>query len=137
MQLVRASEGWHDGSMRLDDPVKHRRLLELDKMARRFVVEDALEMGEEHDVEIFFHLSDRCRVEPAGSASFVVRHETQEITINLPAAEGASARVHEGNLAPVQGWRSRSFDVRVPAPVIVWQARISGSVRLRTEITIL
>ena len=130
-------EGWHDGYMRLDDPVKHRRLLELDKIARRIVVEDALEMGEEHDVEIFFHLSERCRVEPAGSASFVVRHETQEIRINLPAAEGASARVHEGNLAPVQGWRSRSFDVRVPAPVIVWQARLCGSVRLRTEIAIL
>ena len=24
-------EGWHDGYMRLEDPVKHRRLIELDK----------------------------------------------------------------------------------------------------------
>ncbi len=93
-------------------------------------------MGEEHDVEIFFHLSERCRVEPAGSASFAVRQDTQEIRIDLPELEGASARVHEGNLAPLHGWRSRTLDVRVPAPVIVWQARVRDCVRLRTEIAI-
>src|SRR5690606_4806822 len=44
-------EGWHDGYLRLPDPVKHRRLLELDKAARILVVEDTLEMSEAHDVE--------------------------------------------------------------------------------------
>jgi len=34
------------------------------------------------------------------------------------------------------GWRSPAFDVRVAAPTIVWQARLSGPARLRTEIAI-
>jgi hypothetical protein len=34
------------------------------------------------------------------------------------------------------GWRSRAFDVRIPAPTIVWQARLSGTSRLRTEIVV-
>ncbi|MBV8031884.1 MAG: alginate lyase family protein, partial [Betaproteobacteria bacterium] len=58
-------EGWHDGYMRLPDPVKHRRLIELDKRERRIVVEDTLEMAEEHEVELLFHCSERCAVERA------------------------------------------------------------------------
>jgi hypothetical protein len=129
-------EGWHDGYMRLDDPVKHRRLIELDKIARRIVVEDTLEMGEEHDVELFFHFSERCRVDPCPDESFAASQDGQELRITLPSLEGASARLHQGSLAPLHGWRSPSFDTRVAAPVIVWQAQLAGSVRLRTEIAI-
>jgi heparinase II/III-like protein len=128
-------EGWHDGYMRLDDPVKHRRLVALDKAARRIVVEDTLEMGEEHDVEVFFHFSEHCRVEAAGER-FIASQDGQEVEITLPRAEGSSARVWQGNLAPLRGWRSRAFDVRVAAPVIVWQARLCGPVRLCSEIAI-
>src|SRR5438105_1305534 len=39
-------EGWHDGYMQLEDPVKHRRLIELDKGTRRLLIEDTLEMAE-------------------------------------------------------------------------------------------
>ena len=129
-------EGWHDGYMRLDDPVKHRRLVELDKVARRIVVEDTLEMGEEHDVELFFHLSERCRVDPCPDDSFAVSHDGREMRVTLPSLAGASARIDQGNLAPLQGWRSPAFDTRVAAPVIVWQARLAGSVHLRTEIAV-
>ena len=129
-------EGWHDGYMRLDDPVKHRRLVELDKRARRVVVEDTLEMGEEHDIELFFHFSERCNVAPGADLAFVATQDGQEMKINLPVVAGCSARVHRGNLAPVQGWRSPAFDVRVAAPVVVWHARLVGSVRLRTEIAL-
>jgi hypothetical protein len=128
-------EGWHDGYMRLDDPVKHRRLIELDKAARRIAIEDTLEMGEEHDVELFFHLSERCEVHPAGEG-FVISQGNISMRIVLPVVDGASSRVYQGNLAPLHGWRSPAFDMRVAAPTIVWQARLSGAVRLRTEMAI-
>src|SRR5688572_13117615 len=126
-------EAWHDAYLRLDDPVKHRRLIELDKAARRVLIEDTLEMGEEHDVELFFHFSERCKVDPC-PGGFVVTHDGISLTILLP--EGGSPCVYQGNLSPMLGWRSRAFDVRVPAPTIVWQARLSGTTRLRTLITV-
>jgi hypothetical protein len=129
-------EGWHDGYLRLEDPVKHRRLIELDKRARRVIVEDTLEMEEEHDVELFFHFSELCRVDPADSKSFVVSQAGVSIRIYLPVVENSSAHVYCGSAAPLAGWRSPAFDVRVPAPTIVWQARLSGPSRLRTEIAI-
>ena len=126
-------EAWHDAYLRLDDPVKHRRLIELDKPARRVLIEDTLEMGEEHEVELLFHFSEHCRVDPC-PGGFVISHDGVSMTLLLP--EGGSPTVYRGNLSPMLGWRSRAFDVRVPAPTVVWQARLSGTSRLRTEIAV-
>jgi hypothetical protein len=128
-------EGWHDGYCRLDDPVKHRRLIELDKPARRVAIEDTLEMAEDHQVELFFHCSERCKVEeiPGG---FLVSQEGGCATLLLPHHDNASVEVYRGSAAPLAGWVSRGFDVRHPASTIAWRARITGNVVLRSEILI-
>jgi Heparinase II/III-like protein/Heparinase II/III N-terminus len=128
-------EGWHDGYMRLDDPVKHRRLIQLHKKARLAVIEDTLEMGEEHEVELFFHCSEHCCVD-AVPGGYVVSQGEHSIRILLPAIDGASSVVQRGSLTPILGWVSRAFDRREPASTIVWKARVQGPVRLRTEIAI-
>src|SRR6185295_2959480 len=45
-------EGWHDGYLRLPDPVLHRRRLMLDKRSRSILIEDRLEMRGSHLVEL-------------------------------------------------------------------------------------
>ena len=128
-------EGWHDGYMRLDDPVKHRRLIELDKRARRVVVEDTLDMGEEHDVELFFHCSEHCNVD-AVPGGFVISQQGISIRLALPELDSGKSEVYRGSLAPLLGWVSRAFDSRQPAPTIVWRARLGGRAVLRTQILI-
>jgi hypothetical protein len=129
-------EGWHDGYMRLDDPVKHRRLIQLNKKARRVLIEDTLETGDEHDVELFFHCSEHCRVD-AVPGGYVVAQDGVSMRILLPQAENAASALHHGSLAPISGWVSRAFDRREPTTTIVWHARVLGTVRLRTEIALL
>ncbi len=124
-------EGWHDGYLRLPDPVKHRRLIELDKAARRLLVEDTLEMEDEHHVELLFHCAEDCTVTPDG-AGFLVAREGASARIVLPADGAAS--VYQGSLSPVFGWVSRGFDRRKPAPTLVWAARLRGPAVLRTTI---
>jgi hypothetical protein len=126
-------EGWHDGYLHLDDPVKHRRLIELDKAARRIVVEDTLETEGEHEVELFFHCHEACRVSPAGDG-FLISHGEQSLRLLLPRIAGARSLVYHGSLAPVAGWVARGFDGRVPAATIVWQARVNGRGVLRSEL---
>jgi hypothetical protein len=128
-------EGWHDGYRRLGDPVRHRRLIELDKAARRIVVEDTLEMAEEHEVELFFHCHEEAAVSEGGRGVQVRRGESA-LEMTLPQAEGASVQIYCGSLAPMSGWVSRAFDSRVPAPTIAWRARLSGRAVLRTEILV-
>jgi hypothetical protein len=50
-------EAEHGGYLRLPDPVRHRRLLLLNKRTRRFVLEDHLIGKEVHRLEFFFHLA--------------------------------------------------------------------------------
>jgi hypothetical protein len=126
-------EGWHDGFMRLPDPVMHRRRIALDKVARRVVIEDNLQMAGEHDIDLFFHCSERCQAEPTENG-FTLRQGDRTISLTLPQAVGASVNVYHGSTEPVQGWVSRRFDQKLPAAAIVWHARLASNVVLRTEI---
>ncbi|MGQ0656420.1 MAG: alginate lyase family protein, partial [Betaproteobacteria bacterium] len=126
-------EGWHDGYMRLEDPVKHRRLIELDKKARRLLVEDTLEMADEHEVELFFHCHERCRVD-AVAGGFLISRKKKALKLVLP--ECGEARLERGALAPMLGWVSRRFDRREQTTTIVWRAKLSGQSILRTAIVI-
>jgi len=130
-------EGWHDGYLRLEDPVKHRRLIELDKRSRRIVVEDTVEAQYEHEVELFFHCAEDCQVEAVEGGYLIGRGNVAAVKLLLPALQGAESAVQRGSLAPTLGWVSRSFDVRVPAATIAWRARTLGRVVLRTEIVVL
>jgi hypothetical protein len=128
-------EGWHNGYLRLEDPVKHRRLLQLQKKARKVLIEDTLEMEDEHDVELFFHCAETCRVESVPHG-YVVSQGALSIRLQLPDIAGSETSVQRGSLAPILGWVSRAFDRREPATTIVWRARLSGSSRLCSEIFI-
>ena len=122
--------------MRLDDPVKHRRLIELDKRARRVLVEDTLEMGEEHDVELFFHCHEDCTVDAIRGRLSHRPRRALRCGCCCRRVENAASSVHRGSVAPLLGWVSRAFDSRRPAPTIAWRARLANRAVLRTEILI-
>jgi heparinase II/III-like protein len=130
---VETLEGWHEGYLRLADPVLHRRRLTLEKPARLLTIEDRLEMSGEHDVRILFHCAPQCAVVPMGSG-FAIRRGPWALVLRLPPHPQASARVYRGSTQPLCGWISRHYDQREPAPTIVWQARLAGPSVLRTEL---
>lgn len=126
-------EGCHDGYLRLADPVMHRRRITLHKAARRVVIEDILQMAGVHDIELFFHCSERCQVDPAPEG-YTLRQTGRTLLLQLPQHGEASAQVFCGSLAPISGWVSRRYDEKQPAPTIAWRARLKGDVILRSEI---
>jgi hypothetical protein len=127
-------EGRHDGYLSLPDPVIHRRRITLDKGARRIVIEDTLRMAGTHTIELFFHCSERCRVDPA-PYGYSLRHGEVVLSLKLPDLQRTgAAQVYCGSVAPILGWVSRRFDEKQPAPTICWRARLAGEVVLRSEI---
>jgi hypothetical protein len=126
-------EGWQDGYTRLEDPVKHRRLIELDKEARHFLIEDSVEMSAQHEVELFFHCAEQCRIEETAEG-YLISRDGIIVRLTLPA--GGTSEVVRGSLAPMAGWVSRSFDRREPTASIVWRARLAGPALLRTGLQI-
>jgi hypothetical protein len=93
-----------------------------------------LEMEEDHEVELFFHCHESCRVEPL-EHGFVLIQKNKAVDLLLPQADKAHTAAYTGSLAPVAGWVLRGH-TRVPAPTLVWQARLTGRSVLRTEIVV-
>lgn len=127
-------EGWHDGYARLPDPLMHRRRITLEKRGRRVIIEDALLMSGVHEIELFFHCSELCRVEPAADGYRIWQGE-QMVCLRLPRAAGAVTRVDCGSVTPISGWVSRKYDEKQPAATISWRGRLAGESVLRSEIT--
>ena len=84
-----------------------------------------------HDVELFFHCAEACRVD-AVPGGFRLSRDGVEATLLLPACGDSS--VHRGELEPILGWVSRAFDRRSPTHTLAWRARLAGPVELRTEL---
>src|SRR5258706_13585675 len=119
--------------MRLRDPVMHRRRIAMEKTARRVVIEDSLQMAGEHDIELFFHCGERCRVDPLPDG-YAVTQGASTLVIGLPHFKGGSSCVYHGSSAPISGWVSRRFDHQQPSPTIPLRGRLEGEVVLRSEI---
>jgi len=127
-------EGVHDGYLRLNDPVRHRRRIEFDKRNVRIEVRDTLECSEEHSVEIHWHLGETCaarisgHVVEIGCANLRIRMECP-LELNAP-------EVVVGRDDPPLGWISRRLDEKKPSPAIVCTGRIAGGASLVTVVTI-
>ena len=128
-------EGWQDGYLRLPDPTLHRRRITLEKRAGRVLIQDTLLMAGTHEIELLFHCSEQCRVERV-AGGYTLSRPARTLYLKLPRAEGAHAQVYRGSTAPILGWVSRQFDVKLPASTIVWRAKVAGNAVLRSEIVL-
>ena len=90
-------------------------------------------MGEAHEVELFFHCAEQCRVD-AVAEGFLI--ERDGIVLRLVHPAGGSVELYRGSLSPVCGWISRGFDRRQPTSTIAWRATLSCAALLRTTIQI-
>jgi len=126
-------EGWHDGYTHLHDPVMHWRRIVFNKFARRIVVTDRLQMSGTHEVELFFHSNEQCRIDPVADG-YLLRQNARSLFLRLPQIPSATSQVYLGSVDPIFGWVSRRFDRKEPAPTIVWKAKLTGSTVLRSEI---
>lgn len=124
--------GVHDGYRQLPDPVLHRRSLEFDKAARILRVTDTLECKGEHQVELFWHFSETCRIQVSGN-EISAGCDGRSVRFMMPGVTW-SPRVASGQETPPLGWVSRRFDQKCKCSSVVWSGEISGTTTLDTEI---
>ncbi|MBI4492013.1 MAG: alginate lyase family protein [Chloroflexi bacterium] len=114
----------HDGYARLPEPVVHRRRIRFDKRRSAWVIQDTLDGVGEHDLELFLHLARPLaeRMELAVRLR-APRADLWIVPLDFPG--GATLSVEEG-------WVSRGYGYREPAPVLRYavRARLPISVTL-------
>lgn len=121
----------HDGYQRLNDPVIHRRRIELDKQSRRISVTDELVCQGEHQVEMFLHFNEAWVVAGNGRM-FTASLENRVVQIELDGTLRGDV-VAGSDTAPA-GWLSRKYGEKTACPTLIAQCHIHGTSRFRTVI---
>ncbi|MCI0392809.1 MAG: heparinase II/III family protein [Acidobacteria bacterium] len=135
--------GQQDGYTRLNDPVSHTRSLRLVKFDGRqetrrnlpahLIIRDEFNAREEHHYQLRFHFADGCCAEAEENRVTVRAPGNGEMVLATFAA-GERSRANGLQARIEQGWVSRCYGRRQPAPVGVFEA--SGWGR-QTFITVL
>jgi hypothetical protein len=124
----------HDGYRRLSDPVVHRRQVTMDAASRTFTIEDSLDMGGAHDVELRFHVSERARVTRSDSHEVTISVTGGEAVLSLdPALDVTTINAPD---EPIGGWVSRGYHRRSASVTIAASCRAAGRARFRTTIVL-
>ncbi|WP_338844571.1 alginate lyase family protein [Massilia sp. W12] len=126
----------HDGYMRLDDPVLHRRTIAWDKRRRMILVEDVLDSDEDHSAEFFWHFDDSCQVTVEGDHVLIQSGAVKLYMTQEDAGHVGLPELRNGSEDPELGWISRHFDEKQPCPTVYWQEKFRGCLKRTTMIRI-
>jgi hypothetical protein len=125
--------GEHDGYMRLDDPVTHRRQIDFDPQRQMIDVSDVLRCEGEHTARRAWHFAEDCVVEQQGQGLKITSGRT--VVIMEPVEPLERVEIHRGGTAEQGGWVSRRFGHKLPGTTVLWHSRVTGSTTLNTRIT--
>jgi hypothetical protein len=124
--------GQHDGYMHLDDPVTHKRMLDLD--GQELVIRDDVIASGRHKIEVFFHLAEHCVVNPAGRNRYLVYVNSGTIEIELdPCLHVESFSGSENRIC---GWISRGYHQKEASTTLVGHCISKGNTCLVSRINI-
>jgi hypothetical protein len=126
--------GYHNGYLRLSDPVIHKREVLFDKKMDRINVIDWLECKKTHTVKRFWHFSDACRVRLKNN-HLIVQNDGVKVEIDC-SDSNRNLQIAKGDEKQPLGWISRKFDHKVPCYTAVALNTITGHTKLSTLIDI-
>ncbi len=119
----------HDAYGRLEDPVAHRRRVLFVK-PRYWVVVDDLAGAAEHAVAVRFQLASMPVAVGAAQWARAGRPGGPGLLIRSFSTAPLKCEVHEGELAPIQGWVSPDYGRRQPAPLVSYSTVAQLPVRI-------
>ena len=120
--------GEHDGYAHMEDPVFHRRTLELDGGDRNLIVRDDIIAGAKHEIEIFFHFAEHCLVNPTDENRYLVDVGLGTVTIEFDRS--LLVESFNGSENPICGWVSRGYHRKEPGTTLVGRCTCEGNTSL-------
>jgi len=127
-------KGEHDGYRRLDNPVLHRRTLQLDGAQRLLRVTDEVVTTGHHSIRLAFHFSPTCSLEQLDSTAVQITGRNGSATLRLDNM--LAVEIFHGNTQPFLGWASKGYHQKQPCPVLVARADIFGGTTLSCSISL-
>jgi uncharacterized heparinase superfamily protein len=116
--------GRHDGYRRLIEAVDHTRSIVFDKQRLTWRIEDRVDGRGTHVVELFFHPGVPIEIE--GNA----------VRLCAPRGDLWLFPPVQANFRQEQGWISKGYGLREPAPVLVYAVRGAVPIHVRTDLVL-
>ena len=123
---------FHDGYLRLKDPVIHKRMLEYNKISGSLKILDKIEAKAEHYIEQFYHLSEGCRIEEINIGEFKITNGNK--SIKLITDKRFNFKLYHGSEEPISGWSSNNFDVKINSYTLAGSGCFVGNCTFETAI---
>src|SRR5213075_1421824 len=108
--------GDHDGYRYLGDPVTHRRTVTLDGRSRRLFIRDEIHAGRVHQIAMWFHVAESCKIQPVGPHRFAISNDERTVVLALDSR--FETKTWHGSTEPITGWVSRGYHRKSPATAI-------------------
>jgi len=124
----------HDGYLRLDPPVRHRRSVLLDRASRAVDIVDQIDGGS-HDIRLAFHFGPEVQAELQEFSAFLSWPSvvpSRAARLELPP--GLRWRLHRGETDPILGWYAHGLGQRVSAFTLVGCGRCLPGAPLATRL---
>ena len=123
----------HDGYLRLSDPVLHQRTTTFNKASRIILVEDSFICKERHDIEIHWHLAEQVKVDQLSDGTLAGTIDHYGVAFSFSGSP-CNVTVVQGSTSPILGWRSPSFNHKIPISTIRCSLVVAGTTKVVTQI---
>ncbi len=130
-------EAEHDGYMRLQDPVTHRRSVSFERSTGNLSIADTFQCTGRHEVDLFFHMHEEAVVIAVGEGEAEVEWRGRKIVFSSPDGNGHCLchwEIVRGSEDPKLGWRSSRFNQKQPTSTLRSHIQIEGPTTIRTHL---
>ena len=124
--------GEHDGYAKLDDPVLHRRSLELDKTTGAVSVVDRLLCSGSHEARVSFHVAPGYSVLAQGD-DVVISGNGSRLRLTSPDGRFEVVAASDETMT---GWISDGYHRKAPGHAVFLKLMFNGTTEIRTRIEI-
>ena len=124
--------GRHHGYTRLEDPVVHRRSIEVNKEQDIVEITDTLEAAATHNIAIYFHLSPQCSVKILDTNRWYITNGNKKVELITDAR--LDSEIISGSENPLMGWASKGYDYKQPTNTLICKGSFTGRQSFITRI---
>jgi hypothetical protein len=115
--------GVHDGYKKRKGCL-HSRRIEVDGKTRNIYVIDMINGKGAHDINIYFHISNKCNIIMCDENTVKIGIGNNRIIINLDSKLKVSSIIGEDNI--ISGWHSDNYHVIKPSSVVIGNCLVNG-----------
>jgi len=125
---------WHDGYQRLQDPVIHRRSIEINKEEEIVEINDILQAEASHEIAMYLHLAPQCKTSKLTENRWHITNNNR--TVELLTDDKLDCEIISGREDPPVGWVSSAYDHKLPTNTFVCKGVFKGNQSFTTRIRV-